>query len=304
MEDYPRTLMEFETRFSTEDACRDYLFRLRWPNGFRCPRCSHGKAWRIGPTLFQCAKCSYRTSVIAGTIFQDTRKSLRLWFRTMWQVTTQKYGANALGLQRVLDLGSYHTAWAWLHKLRRAMVRPGRDRLSVMIDADESYVGGEKSGKRGRGAEGKTLVFVAVESKDNRIGRIRLKRISDASAQSLEPAIKESVEPGSIIHTDGWRGYNRIGEIGYVHEIVRDSAEVGTNLLPKVSRVVALFKRWLLGTYQGRVDPFYLDYYLDEFTFRFNRRTSGSRGKLFYRLIQQATAISPIPAKEIHGRIT
>lgn len=303
MEDYPRTLMEFESRFSNEESCRDYIFQLRWPNGFRCPNCSHEKAWPIVEILLQCAKCGYRTSVTAGTIFQDTKKPLRLWFHAIWHLTTQKYGANALGLQRVLGLGSYRTAWMWMHKLRRAMVRPGRERLSGVIDIDEAYMGGEKHGKRGRGAKGKILILVAVESKDNRIGRIRLKRIPDASAQSLEPAIKESVEPKSIIHTDGWRGYSRIGQIGYRHEVVRDSSEVGTNLLPKVSRVVSLLKRWLLGTYQGRVLPSYLDYYLDEFTFRFNRRTSRSRGKLFYRLIQQAVDIAPVPAKDIYGGI-
>lgn len=299
MEDYPRTLMEFETCFSTEESCRDYLFRLRWPDGFSCPRCSHEKAWPIGTTLFQCVKCGYRTSVIAGTIFQDTKKSLRLWFHAIWHVTSQKYGANALGLQRVLGLGSYHTAWTWLHKLRRAMVRPGRDRLSGTVDVDETYIGGEKPGKRGRGAARKVLVVVAVEVKDSRIGRIRLRRVPDASAPSLEGAVKEAVEPGSIVRTDGWGGYARLSEMGYVHEVVRKEADIGRNLLPRVNRVVALLKRWLLGTYQGRISISHLDYYLDEFTFRFNRRTSRSRGKLFYRLVQQAVVVGPVPAKRI-----
>ncbi len=142
MEDYPRNLMEFEARFPTEESCHDYIYRLRWPDGFCCPRCGHQKAWPIRGVLFQCAKCGYRTSVIAGTIFQDTRKPLPLWFRAICHLTSQKYGANALGLTRVLDLGSYKTAWTWLHKLRCAMVRPGRDRLSGLIRADEVYIGG------------------------------------------------------------------------------------------------------------------------------------------------------------------
>lgn len=161
----------------------------------------------------------------------------------------------------------------------------------------------EKSGKRGRGAAGKTLVVVAVEVKNDRIGRIRLKRIGDASAISLENAIKMTVEPGSIVHTDDWDGYSGLSKIGYTHEVVRKDADVGKNLLPRVNRVVALLKRWLLETYQGRVEPSYLDYYLDEFTFRFNRRTSGSRGKLFYRLVQQAVAIDAVPTKKIYCRI-
>ena len=299
MEDYPRTLVEFEQRFGTEGACLEYLYKLRWPQGFRCPRCGHNQAWFTSRGLYRCLRCDFQTSLTAGTIFEGTRKPLRLWFRAIWHVTNQKYGANALGLQRVLGLGSYHTAWAWLHKLRRAMVRPGRDRLSGTVEVDETYVGAETAGKRGRGAGGKVLVIVAVEVKDSRTGRIRLKQISDASATSLRGAIKEAVEPGSVVRTDGWAGYQRLSEAGYVHEVVREEGEVGGNLLPRVNRVVSLLKRWLLGTYQGAVRPSYLDYYLDEFTFRSNRRTSRSHGKLFYRLVQQAAAVAPAPKKSI-----
>lgn len=302
MENYPKTMLELEKQFSTEKECIEYLFKVRWPEGFNCPKCKGAKAWLTNRGLYHCSNCGFQSSVTAGTIFQDTKKPLKLWFRIIWHITSQKYGTNALGTQRVFGLGSYRIVWAWLHKLRCAMVRPGRDRLSGVIDIDETYFGGERTGKRGRGAEGKTLIFVAVESKDSGIGRIRLKQISDASAHSLEPAIKESVEPGSIIHTDGWRGYSRVSQIGYKREVIRDSTETGVNLLPNVNRVVSLLKRWLMGTYQGRVEHSHLDYYLDEFTFRFNRRTSGSRGKLFYRLIQHAVSIPPVPVKDIKGR--
>lgn len=303
MEDYPKTVLEFEKRFATEKACLKYLFKIRWPEGFSCPHCKHKKVWLTKQGLFRCTHCRFQVSVKAGTIFQDTKKPLRLWFRAIWHITSQKYGTNALGLQRVLGLGSYRTAWTWLHKLRRAMIRPGRERLSSIIDIDETYIGGEKPGKRGRGAAGKALVVVMVEVKNDRIGRIRLKRVADASAIRLENAIKTAVEPGSIVHTDGWEGYSGLSRIGYVHEVVREESDIGKNLLPRVNRVVALLKRWLLGTYQGRIEPSYLDYYLDEFTFRFNRRTSDSRGKLFYRLVQQATVVTPTFAKDIHGEI-
>lgn len=303
MEDYPKTLLEFEQRFGTEKACLEYLFQLRWPEGFRCPRCGYEEAWAMKQDLYRCVRCHSLTSVIAGTIFQDSKKPLQLWFRAIWHLTSQKYGANAMGLQRMLGLGSYRTAWIWLHKLRRAMVRPGRDRLSGTVDVDETYIGGEKPGKRGRGAAGKSLVVVMVEVTEGKIGRIRLRCVPDASATSLESAVKEAVEPGSIIRTDGWESYGRLSKIGYVHEVIRDEGDIGKNLLPRVNRVVALLKRWLLGTYQGRVEPSHLDYYLDEFTFRFNRRTSRSRGKLFYRLVQQAAAIAPILAKDIRGGI-
>jgi transposase-like protein len=301
MEDYPRTLLALEDRFATEEACLHYLRKLRWPGGFRCPGCGCGEAWLTARGLHHCRGCSLQTSPLAGTIFQDTKKPLRLWFRAIWHITTQKYGANALGLQRVLGLGSYRTAWVWLHKLRRAMVRPGRDRLSGTVEVDETYIGGERSGKRGRGAEGKTLVVVAAQQDGQGIGRIRLRRVADASARSLEGAVKAAVEPGSTVDTDGWSGYGGLSELGYMHKVVRESAELGENPLPRVHRVASLLKRWLLGTYQGAVRPAHLDYYLDEYTFRFNRRTSRSRGKLFYRLVQQAAAIDPVVAKEIEG---
>jgi len=301
MDDYPRTLLEFERRFATDEACRDYLFQLRWPEGFRCPRCEHDRAWATGRGLHHCAGCGHQTSVAAGTIFQGTRKPLRLWFRAMWYVTTQKNGASALGLQRVLGLGSYETAWTWLHKLRRAMVRPGRDRLAGVVEVDEAFIGGQRPGKRGRGAYGKALVVVMAQEDGNRTGRIRLKRVADGTAHSLEGAIREAIAPGSVVRTDGYQGYIHLPKLGYIHDIVREDGDLGENPLPLANRVVALLKRWLLGTHQGAARVSHLDYYLDEFTFRFNRRTSLSRGKLFYRLAQQAVAIEPIPQSQIVG---
>ncbi len=302
MEDYPRNLIEFEKRFSTEEACRQYFFELRWPDGFQCPNCKSEKAWFTDRNLFHCKYCGIQTSLFAGTVFQSTKKPLQLWFKAVWHITNQKYGANALGLQRILGLGSYRTAWVWLHKLRQAMVRPGRDRLSGLIEVDETFIGGKKTGKRGRGASGKELVMIAAQKDGKKIGRIRLQRIPDASGNSLEGAIKKNIEPGSVLQTDGWQGYNGIKRLGYAHEIIREGAHVGGNLLPKAHLVASLLKRWLLGTYQGAVGPTHLDYYLDEYTFRFNRRTSRSRGKLFYRLLQQAASVGPKPLKEIRER--
>ncbi len=214
-------------------------------------------------------------------------------------MASQKHGISALGLQRELGLGSYRTSWIWLHKLRRALVRPSRDRISRTVEVDETYVGGEKPSKRGRGATGKTLVLIAVEVKGGRIGRIRLRRVSDASAESLTPAVEENVEPGSEVRTDGWSGYQDLPSTGYKRLIVREDADAGENLLPHAHRIASLLKRWLLGTHQGAVQPSHLDYYLDEFTFRFNRRTSRSRGLLFYRLMQQAMATKPLKGRDL-----
>jgi transposase-like protein len=299
MEDYPRNINELEARFSTEEACRAYLFRLCWPDGFRCPRCGGSKAWPFRSVRLECGDCGHQTSVTAGTIFQDTRKPLVMWFRTMWWVTSQKNGTSALGLQRVLGLGSYKTAWTWLHKLRRAMVRPGRDRLTGRIEVDETFVGGLEEGVRGRQTETKALVVIAAQEDGAGMGRIRMRRIADASAESLESFLYENIEPGSIIHTDGWPGYGGVAAKSYVHQVtvLTGKRQSASELLPLVHLVASLLKRWLLGTHQGAVSREHLDYYLDEFTFRFNRRNSKSRGKLFYRLVQQAVAVEPVPYK-------
>lgn len=308
MEDYPRSLSELEARFSTEEACREYLFQLRWPEGFVCPRCGPQRCWPLGAARIECAGCGYQASVTAGTIFQDTHKPLTMWFRAVWWVTAQKTGASALGMQRVLGLGSYQTAWTWLHKLRRAMVRPGRDRLSGRVEVDETYIGGAEPGTAGRGAVQKALVVVAAQEDGKGIGRIRMRRVPDASGPSLLGFIDDVVEPGSLIHTDGWETYKVLPERGYRHEIskLKGKPEQAWDLLPRVHLVVSHLKRWLLGTHQGAVSPAHLDYYLDEFTFRFNRRTSASRGKLFYRLLQHAVAADPAPysgmVKHVRGR--
>jgi len=304
-EDYPKTLLEFEKRFSTENACREYLFRLRWPDGFTCPRCGAQKGWQGTRGRVICGACRYQASVTAGTIFADTRKSLRLWFRAMWYVTSRKSGGSAIGMQRVLGLGSYPTAWTWLHKLRRAMVRPGRDKLSGEVEVDETFVGGTEEAVHGRETEKKALVVIAVEKRGkNGSGRARIARIADASGAVLLPFIEEAIEPGSVVCTDGWKGYNGVKKRGYQHKVIVLSGcgkDAALRELPRVHRLAGLIKRWLQSTHQGRVAPAHLDYYLDEYTFRFNRRTSASRGKLFYRLVQQAVQVKPVPYRQIVG---
>jgi transposase-like protein len=301
IEDYPRNWAEFEARFQTEAACRDYLASLRWPNGFRCPRCRHDRAWPVRTVLFECAHCGAQTSVLAGTIFQDARQPLTQWFRAMWSVTSSKTGTSALSLQQVLGLGSYKTAWSWLHKLRRAMVRPDRDRLHGRVEVDETFLGAPLMRRVGTARSNKVVIGVAVEEDGYGLGRVRMRRLADASTASLRPFVDEAVERGSVVHTDGWMGYDFLERRGYRHEIsfLRGHTAAPSELLPRVHRVVSLLKRWLLGTHQGAITPEHLDYYLDEFTFRFNRRRSRSRGKLFYRLVQQAVATPPAPYRSL-----
>lgn len=295
---YPENLVELMDMFPNEESCLEYLSIIRWPNGYQCSRCHAKNTLKIGRGLYRYKGCKYESSVISGTLFQDSHKPLRLWFQAVWYIVNQKNGVSALGLQKALGLGSYHTAWEWLHKLRRAMVRPGRDKLSGVVEVNETLIGGEKPGKRGRGAAGKTLVLIAAEeNKGGGVGRIRLSPIRSASSEVLSPTITQIIEQGSTIRTDGWNGYNDLDAYGYNHlpsnnDNIRDS-----DAIPLAHLIASLLKRWLLGTHQGAVNHKNLPYYLDEFTFRFNRRTSSSRGKLFYRLMQQALEIDPIPAK-------
>ena len=289
--------------FSTEESCRNYLIRLRWPEGFRCPRCSEFTADPsiVRGTLLRCRACLHMASITAGTIFQDTRTPLPVWFRAMWWVTAQKNGASALGLQRILGLKSYETAWTWLHKFRRAMVRPGRELLSGRVEVDECYIGAPEEELRGRGGADKALVVVAVEENGSSVGRIRFGKIPDASSTSLNRFLQESVAPGSVVHTDGWKGYAKVSALGFEHEVtvLKGKTETASELLPHVHLVISLLRRWLMGTHQGAVSHKHLGYYLDEFTFRFNRRKSMNRGKLFYRLAQQSVAVEPVTLDEI-----
>jgi hypothetical protein len=300
-EDYPRTLLELEQRFSDEAKCRDYLFALRWPQGFVCPVCGAG-GLAIRRDLWRCVQCGRETSILAGTIFQDSKLPLAVWFRAMWQVASQKNGVSALGLQRVLGLGNYKTAWAMLHKLRRAMVRPGRDCLSGVVEVDEAYWGAEESGVRGRQSVRKALIIAAAQADGKGIGRIRLRHIPDTNRATLHGFISDSIEPGSTVVSDGLQAYRELE--GYVHDrqIQKHQPSDAEHLLPRVHRVISLLKRWLLGTHQGAIAHEYLQDYLDEFTFRFNRRKSASRGKLLFRLAQHAVQVSPVPFDSLPHR--
>lgn len=300
---YPAHVLDFNDMFPTEDACLEYLSLIRWPDGYSCLHCGSDHYWKKSSGIYHCRDCSYEGYVTRGTLFHDTKKPLRLWFQAIWYVANQKYGVSALGLQNALGLGSYHTAWQWLHKLRRAMVRPGRDRLSGLVEMDESFIGGERPGKRGRGAEGKVPILIAAEDTGTGIGRIRLSVIPDTGGESIKEASLQMVEPGSSIRTDGWESYNLLIQHGYQHLPCKHANAESGDATPLAHRIAALLKRWWLGTHQGAISQENLAYYLDEFTFRFNRRTSRSRGKLFYRLIEQALQIEPIPAQNLKHNI-
>jgi transposase-like protein len=222
------------------------------------------------------------------------------WFIGIWWVTTQKQGARAEGLQQVLGLNSYQTAWTWLHKIRRAMVNPNRAKLSGTIEIDEAYIGGESTGKRGRGAENKVIVAVGCELDGKKLGRCRMNVIADISAVSIHAFITENIEKGSRLITDGWSGFSGIEYKGYTQQIHAQKYTADeTNMLPHIHTIVSLLKRWLLGTHQGAVEPNHLQAYLDEYVFRFNRRKSAQRGLLFYRLLESAMRTKTISYKDL-----
>ena len=303
---YPRSVGEFQAWFRSDGDCLDYLEWLRWPAGFTCPECGCRGGWRLGDGRFMCTGCGGRTSVTAGTIFDRTRTPLTVWFTACWLFATGKDGISALSLKRTLEIGSYQTAWAMLHRLRSVLVRPGRDRLAGAVEVDETYMGGLEPGLPGGRAPGKkVLVGIAVEVREPRgLGRCRMRPLADMSAGSLHGFVADHVEPGARVITDAWQGFLGLEKLGYEHDrrsqrAVRARGEDPGQLLPATHRVASLAKRWLLGTHQGSVDRAHLAGYLDEFVFRFNRRHSRSRGMVFYRLLELAVAHAPVRYKRL-----
>src|SRR3954452_7062447 len=303
-DDLPEDMPSFLARFGSDEQCREYLFKARWPDGFRCVACGHDDAYTLKTKIvYECVACRKQHSLLVGTIFEQTKTGLGRWFLAVYLVTSSKGGIAAAELRRQLGFGSYGTAWSWLHKIRKAMVRPDRQPLAGRVEADETYVGGPRPGKRGRGAAGKTLVGGAVEAgrgeaRGRRLGRLRLAALPDASAASLGAFLAAHVAGPATVTTDGWRGYLGLPAAGYDHEPVSSSASRGDAALrlPGIHLVFSLAKRRLLGTHHGAVSERHLPAYLDEYVFRFNRRTV-SHG--FARLIEQAVKTRPTTYREI-----
>jgi ISXO2-like transposase domain/Transposase zinc-ribbon domain len=299
---YPRTFQEFRAWFPDDAACIDYLGQLRWPDGFVCPKCGCDRSWRTAKRQWVCARCAQRTSVTAGTIFHRSHTPLSTWFAAAWFVTSQKNGVSAVGLQHALGFGSYETAWAWMHKLRRAMVRPDRELLAGEVELDQIFIGGRSTGNPG-GASDKVPVIVAVErGAHGTLGRVRFGLAERSNSQEMLDFACTTIAPGSTIHTDGLYLLRRLADLGYRHEFVvgARAADLDT-VMPGVHLVSSLVKRWIAGTLQHNVSRDQLAYYLDEYAFRFNRRRSSARGMLFYRLLQQAVATDPHPLNELYS---
>jgi transposase-like protein len=305
--DLPRDLPGFLARFGTDDQCRTYLFEARWPGGFRCAGCGHDRAWAHKARLiYECPACGKQHSLLAGTIFEQTKTGLAKWFLAIYLVTSSQGGISAMELKRQMGFGSYQTAWSWLHKIRKAMVRPERTPLTARVEADETYVGGPRPGPGGRGAAGKIRVAGAVETsrgqaRGRRLGRLRLAVVADVSAKSLEGFLGRNVARPATVATDGWSGYAGLGAAGWRHEPLNLSASWGDAALrlPALHLVFGLAKRWLLGTHHGAVSKKHLPAYLDEFVFRFNRRTAKHLSHRFARVIEHAVQIPPTPNRTL-----
>jgi len=300
MLDFPTSLIAFEKQFPNDAACADWLFAKRWPDGFICPGCGHNKAWplRQGRHLFECGACHKKTSVTAGTLMHRSKLPLRTWFLAAFLMATLSNGISAMQLKSQLGLGSYKTAWLLLAKLRIAMVAPGRDPLSGVVEVDETQIPYRRkdeppSGGQGRSRQGKMLLAGAVEvTETGQPKRARLAVIDDASSRSLHAFLAESLAEGSTALTDGWRGYR--GAEGITHEPYTVGPMAAHVLLPWTHRVFSNLKTWALGVYHG-LRRKHLQRYLDEFVFRFNRRQN--RPAAFSRLLGIVTIKPPTPYK-------
>jgi transposase-like protein len=299
---FPQTLLEFQARFATEEACRDYLVASRWPNGFVCSACGGREPMKISTRhILKCRSCKRQTSATAGTILHRSRVPLRLWFWSAYLVTTQTPGISGIQLQRQLGLRRYETAWVMLQKLRRAMRRPDRDRLRGVVEVDETYVGGLERGKMGgrRRDSAKAAVAAAVEVRGEGTGRVRMAIVSDATAASLVSFVERAVEPGSVVRSDAWRGYASLRKKGYDHQpTTQGDPQNASRLLPRIHRIFSNFKTWLAGTHHG-VGRRHLPAYIDEYVFRFNRRSTPMAA--FQSLIGLAAIHPPTTYKMLYG---
>lgn len=302
---FPDNLIEFQQRFPDEQACRDYLENLKWPNGFRCGKCGHNHGYILKTRqLIECAKCGRQESLTSGTVMHGSNLSLLLWFWAIFLMMSSKGGISAKEMQRKLGLKSYRAGWTMLHKLRRLISQEDKDKLRGLVEVDEAYVGGEQEGERGRKKGRKALIGVAVENRGKRMGRIRLEVIDDAGGGTLNNFMERRVSVGSMVHTDGWNGYKGLTAKGYVHwrDVISGSERKATDVLSHVHLVISLLKRWLMGTHQGATSKKHLQAYLDEFVFRFNRRMAKMEGYNPMRILEQTVTTKAIPYWRIIGR--
>jgi len=289
--DFPKTALEFETRFKTEEDCRAYLIAARWGGVPECARCGSKRLWTLGDgAKFECVGCRHQTSLTAGTVLEKTRKPLKMWFRAIFEITTRRTGISAKDLQRIMGFGSYETAWTWLHKLRSAMVRSDSDPLGPFVEADETLVGG-------KGGPNKQLVLVAAEAN----GRVRLAHADNNDEATLKAFADREIATEAHVVTDGLASYNArsLGERSHEAHVQTKAERCQNDAVQECHWMASLAKRWLLGTHAGAVAPKHLQAYLDEYTFRHNRRRTKGVGRIAARLIESLMIKPPLTMRAI-----
>lgn len=293
---FPRTAQDFEAAFPDEAACRKLLIELRWGGQPACVRCGSERTWELANGRFECRSCGHQISVTAGTPLQGTRKPLKLWFRALWEMAARKNGISAKDLQRILGFGSYETAWVWMQKLRRCMVRHDRSRLEGHVVVDDAYFGA-KSGRPGRPAEQKAAIFVAAEED----GRIRLEHAPDLSTSSVRSFVERNITEGSQVTTDGYGTYNRSTIRGRGHQqiIVKRLPGRSEDPIQNAHHAISLVRRFWIGTYHGAVSRKHFQVYLDEFEFRHNRRKTRGVGRIVARVLEVLVHSQPITYRTI-----
>ncbi len=296
--DFPKTLPAFEARFPDEASCRAYLIEVRWGGRPRCDACSCERVWTNARGLWVCSSCDHQTSLTAGTPLHRTRKPLKQWFRAIWEMMTRRTGISGKDLQRLMGFGSYETAWTWLHKLRACLVRPQREPLRGSVQVDEGYLGGKAPGhERGRSTQGKAVILVAAEPG----GRFRIEHSPDATQESLGSFLRRTTEPGSVLLTDGGTGYTTkaIAGRGHIAEKQTHDQRAASDAQQYCHWALSNLKRWWLGTHHGAISDKHLQAYLDEFTFRANRRTTDGVGRIAARALIGVMQRRPMPYKSL-----
>ena len=297
----PISLLEFQARFGNEDACRDHLFQLRWPEGFHCPICGNDRAYVIKTRhLYQCMACKHQVSVTAGTVMHKTRTPYTAWFWAIYLIAHDKRGSSALSLKKALRV-SYKTAWTMAHKIRKAMVdRDSQYKLAGLVKIDDAYFGGSSEGgdKAGRGTE-KTPVIVAISSEENgQPGFVKMEVVESLDRETVDKFVSRHITPASSIESDGLKIYNGLGQLGYQHEqvIISNDREQGLETFKWLHTIISNAKAFIIGTFHG-LDRLHLQAYLDEFCYRFNRRFW--EPELFNRLLKACVSAKPMTFAEL-----
>ena len=288
--DFPKTAIEFEERFQTEDDCRAYWIEARWGGRAACAKCDSTRVWEErGGRLFECAECGHQTSLTSGTVLEKTKKPFKVWFRAVFEIASRKNGISAKELQRIMGFGSYKTAWSWLHKIRGSLMRPDAKPLDQGVEIDEAYVGSKRLGK--------ALVLVAAE----RGGRVRLALAENNDEATIKRFADTHVATSADITTDGHAAYNprSLGARNHEPKAQTPKEKRENDAVQTAHWVVSLLKRWLLGTHGGAVKTRHLQSYLDEFQFRYNRRKTNGAARLTARAIERLVAEPTRTMKEI-----